>query len=161
MGLGEKGMEFYRDELWQVLDTDGNKREIWTLHFKKNLSPFYSVWALPLHRWFFLPLLLSSLNCFLPNPLFFLLIPAVFSLSPYSAPHVPVCLLSFLLMSSSQTLSAPSLSSFILLSFALRRDTWLLRQRVVTDAVTKLPIKSMFNSNDCRPLTEKVEAFHL
>lgn len=29
------------------------------------------------------------------------------------------------------------------------------------DAVTKLRIKSMFNSDDCRPLTEKVEAFHL
>lgn len=25
----------------------------------------------------------------------------------------------------------------------------------------KLPIKSMFNSDDCRPLTEKLEAFHL
>lgn len=49
---------------------------------------------------FFLSLL-PSLNCCSPNPLFFLLIPPVFSLSPSSAPYVPVCLPSCVLMSSS------------------------------------------------------------
>lgn len=181
MGMGGKRREFYRDELWQVLDNDGNKREIWTLHFKK---PFpLSILCEPclIHRSVFLSLSPSSLNCCSPNPLFFLLIPPVFSLSPSSAPYVPVCLLSCVLMSSSWnlfspllvssvlTLSAPSLISFILPSLALRSSAmrhphmvfFLRRQRLVTDAVTKLPIKSMFNSDDCGPLTEKVEAFHL
>ncbi len=136
-----------------------------------------------IHRWVFLPFPPSSLNCCLPNPLFFLLIPPVFSLSPSPAPCVPSCLPSCVLMSSFWNppqpptryphrlfsnsrcsvshLLHPSLLGFVFLCDETHAHGFLRRQQVVTDAVTKLPIKSMFNSDDWRPLTEKVEAFHL
>lgn len=63
-----------------------------------------------IHRWVLLPLPQFSLNCCSPNPLFFLLIPPVFSLSPSSAPPVLVCLFSLIFMSSSWNLFSPSLS---------------------------------------------------
>lgn len=127
-----------------------------------------------IHRWVFLPLPHSSLNCRSPNPLFFLLIPPVFSLSPSSASPVPICLFSLIFLSSSWNLFPPSVLSLFRHSSPLSYSPWLCvhlqwdnrtwflrRQRVVTDTVTKLPIKSMFNSDDFGPLTEKVEAFHL
>lgn len=78
-----------------------------------------------------------------------------------STPHTPL-VSSVLTQSAPSLISSSSFSPWLCVPPRWDTRTWFLRrQRVVTDAVTKLPIKSMFNSDDCRPLTEKVEAFHL
>lgn len=136
----------------------------------------------------------SSLNCCLPNPLFFLSPPC----SPCLPPRLPVspsvsplCAPTFLMSSCWNSPSASSLLPFFFSSLGAAPrlsshpsfppfflacvpppcDTcaWLFifyffspfrlsffwrRHRVVTDQVTKLRIKSMFNSDDCGPLTE-------
>ena len=103
-------------------------------------------------------------------------IPCSFFSSPLCSPCLPhrlpvspsVSLFFFPLLTSPPppVSSLGAHISILLLSLArhsFRNETrgFLRRQQVVTDSVTKLPIKSMFNSDDCRPLTEKVEAFHL
>lgn len=100
-------------------------------------------------------------------------IPCSFFLSPPCSPPLPASRLSpsvpFNIASSLVWILClvSHLHPFILSSFRVpprwRRDTrgFLRRQRVVTDTAAKLWIKSMFNSDDCGPLAEKVEAFHL
>lgn len=126
----------------------------------------------------------SSLNCCLPNPLFFypptsLCSPCIPPCLPMSPSVSPLCVPAFLMSScwnspsasSSFLPFAPRLSSHLSFpSFSpafLHHEThargffspfclsffWR-KHRVVTDQVTKLRIKSMFNSDDCRPLTE-------
>lgn len=152
---------------------------------KKNSSPFAILCELCLiHRWVFLPLLPSTLNCCLLNSLFFLLIPpCVLLVSPLSLSisfdsfychpleiSFPIgSLLSFklsLLRLPSPFILHPSAarSSAMRHSHVFFFNTLFLLWGGTHSSRTqwlKLPIKSMFNSDDCRPLTEKVEAFHL
>lgn len=110
---------------------------------------------------FFFPLLIAAcqIPCsFFSSPCVLLLFPR-----PARLPHCvlilsPLSRLGFSPLSLIFIPSSPSLPAFL----GDETCTWFpRRQRVVTDTATKLWIKSMFNSDDCGPLAEKVEAFHL
>lgn len=171
---GGERRDFHGDELWQVLDNDGNKREFWSQHFKKKKTSLpFAILCEPclIHRWVFLPLPPSTLNCCFLNSLFFLLIPPVFSVSlpcPCLSPLTPFTVIllkwvsqsaiSLVLNSLGSGSHLPS-SSFPWLCAPLRWDirTWFFwggAQSSRTEWL-KLPMKSMFNSDDCRPLTGK------